>query len=117
MAVLDVIEAEGLVENAGTVGAELKAALKAREDASPYIGDVRGSGLFLGIEMVEDKTGRAPDRARAVWLVNRLKDLGFLTSNAGAFGNVVKIRPPLVFSRANAQAFLAAWDQAVAEVR
>jgi 4-aminobutyrate aminotransferase-like enzyme len=116
MAVLDVIEAEGLVEGAGAVGTALKAALKAREGASPYIGDVRGAGLFLGIEIVADKAGKAPDRARAVWLVNRLKDLGYLTSNAGAAGNVVKIRPPLVFSHANAEEFLTAWDQAVAEL-
>jgi len=117
MAVLDVIEAEGLVANAGAVGAALKQALKARIDASPFIGDVRGAGLFLGIEMVADKAGKAPDRARAVWLVNRLKDLGFLTSNAGAAGNVVKIRPPLTFSHAHVRAFLAAWDEAVAELR
>ncbi len=117
MAVLDVIEGEGLVASAGTVGAELKAALKARSDASPHIGDVRGAGLFLGVEMVADKVGKAPDRARAVWLVNRLKDLGYLTSNAGAFGNVVKLRPPLVFSHDHAAAFLGAWDQAVAELR
>ncbi len=117
MAVLDVIEAEGLVANAGAVGAKLKQALKDRMDASPYIGDVRGAGLFLGIEMVADKAGQTPDRARAVWLVNRLKDLGYLTSNAGAAGNVVKIRPPLTFSHANAQAFLGAWDEAVAGLR
>jgi 4-aminobutyrate aminotransferase-like enzyme len=117
MAVLDVIEAEGLVANAGAVGAELKAALKSRVDASPYIGDVRGAGLFLGIEMVEGKAGKAPDRARAITLVNALKDLGYLTSNAGAAGNVVKIRPPLCFSQANAEAFLGAWDEAVAALR
>lgn len=117
MAVLDVIEGEGLVANAGAAGAELKRALKARIDASPHIGDVRGVGLFLGIEVVADKAGKTPDRARAVWLVNRLKDLGYLTSNAGAFGNVVKIRPPLVFSHDHAGPFLGAWDQAVAELR
>jgi 4-aminobutyrate aminotransferase-like enzyme len=66
--------------------------------------------------MVEDKAGKAPDRGRAVWLVNRLKDKGFLTSNAGAAGNVVKIRPPLVFSHANAAAFLGAWDESVGEM-
>ena len=117
MAVLDVIEAEGLVANAGAVGGKLKAALTSRMDASPYIGDVRGAGLFLGIEMVEDKAGKVPDRARAVTLVNALKDLGYLTSNAGAAGNVVKIRPPLCFSQENAQAFLGAWDEAVAGLR
>jgi 4-aminobutyrate aminotransferase-like enzyme len=112
MAVLDVIEAEGLVENAGEVGGGLKAALKTRQDAAPFIGDVRGAGLFIGIEIVAD--GLAPDRTRAVAIVNALKDKGFLTSNAGAFGNVVKIRPPLVFSHANAEAFLAAWDEVIA---
>jgi 4-aminobutyrate aminotransferase-like enzyme len=114
MAVLDVIEAEGLVENAGAVGGALKAELKARQGAAPFIGDVRGAGLFIGIEMVDDKAGKAPDRARAVAIVNALKDKGFLTSNAGAFGNVVKIRPPLVFSHDNAAAFLAAWDEVIA---
>ncbi len=107
-AVLDIIEDEGLIANAATVGAALKAALKARQDRSPGVGDVRGVGLFIGLEMV-DGDG-APDREAAVDVVNRLKDLGFLTSNAGAFGNVVKIRPPLVFAQADADAFLAAWD-------
>jgi 4-aminobutyrate aminotransferase-like enzyme len=116
MAVLEVIEAEGLVENAGAVGGALKAALKERVDASAFIGDVRGAGLFIGIEMVADKTAKTADRERAVTVVNRLKDKGFLTSNAGAAGNVVKIRPPLVFSHANAQAFLGAWDEAVGEL-
>ncbi|HEY2177486.1 MAG TPA: aminotransferase class III-fold pyridoxal phosphate-dependent enzyme [Caulobacteraceae bacterium] len=116
MAVLDVIEAEGLVANAGAVGAALKAGLKARAGAAGFIGDVRGTGLFVGIEMVADKTGKAPDRARAVAIVNTLKDKGFLTSNAGAAGNVVKIRPPLVFSHANAEEFLGAWDAVVAEL-
>jgi 4-aminobutyrate aminotransferase-like enzyme len=113
MAVLDVIEAEDLVGNAGRVGAALKAGLKARAGQADFIGDVRGSGLFIGIEMVADKAGKAADRARAVTVVNALKDKGFLTSNAGAAGNVVKIRPPLVFSDANAAEFLAAWDEVI----
>ena len=49
-------------------------------------------------------------------MINRLKDKGFLTSNAGAFGNVVKIRPPLVFSHENAAEFLTAWDETIAEL-
>ncbi|HXV00989.1 MAG TPA: aminotransferase class III-fold pyridoxal phosphate-dependent enzyme [Caulobacteraceae bacterium] len=113
MAVLDVIEAEDLVGNAGRVGAALKAGLKARAGQADFIGDVRGSGLFIGIEMVADKADKAADRARAVTVVNALKDKGFLTSNAGAAGNVVKIRPPLVFSDANAAEFLAAWDEVI----
>jgi len=114
MAVLDVIERDGLRENAGTVGAALKAALTQRKGRCAAIGDVRGHGLFIGIEIVKD--GGAPDRDRTIDIVNRLKDKGFLTSNAGAFGNVVKIRPPLVFGQRHAEAFLDAFDATVDEI-
>ncbi len=116
MTVLDIIEEEGLVESVAAVGAALKQALIERKDARDYIGDVRGEGLFIGIEMVKERTGKAPDRDRAIAVVGRLKDKGFLTSNAGMFGNVVKIRPPLVFSHDNAEAFLKAWDQTISEI-
>jgi 4-aminobutyrate aminotransferase-like enzyme len=71
-------------------------------------------GSFIGIEM----TGAdgAPDRELAIEVINRLKDKGFLTSNAGAFGNVVKIRPPLVFSNRDAADFLDAFDAVVADL-
>ncbi len=116
MAVLDIIEEDGLVASVASVGAALKQALIARKDARDYIGDVRGEGLFIGIEMVKDRRDKAPDRDRAVEVVNRLKDKGFLTSNAGIHGNVVKIRPPLVFSHDNAEVFLKAWDETIAEI-
>ncbi len=116
MAVLDVIEREQLVRNAGAVGAALKAALLGRRDACARIGDIRGVGLFVGIEMVADRDSKTPDRDMAIEVVNRLKDKGFLTSNAGAFGNVVKIRPPLVFSKQNAEDFLAAFDETIAAI-
>jgi len=116
MAVLDVIEREHLRERVATVGANLQRALVERAPNSASIGDVRGHGLFIGIEMVTDKTGKTPDRNRAVAIVNRLKDLGYLTSNAGAFGNVVKIRPPLVFEQQHADGFLAAFDRTIAEL-
>ena len=61
-------------------------------------------------------TDSAPDTDLAKLLINRLKDKGFLTSNAGAFANVVKIRPPLMFSQADASAFLVAWDETIAEL-
>ncbi len=115
MAVLDVIEDEGLIENAATVGPALKAALEGRKHRWNAIGDVRGVGLFIGVEMV-DADGR-PDGEQAVEVVNRLKDLGLLTSNAGAHGNVVKVRPPLVFSQDDADAFLFAFDAVVDGLR
>ncbi len=115
MAVLDVIEEEQLIENAATVGPALKAALEGRKHRWNAIGDVRGVGLFIGVEMV-DADGW-PDGEQAVEVVNRLKDLGLLTSNAGAHGNVVKVRPPLVFSQDDADAFLFAFDAVVDGLR
>jgi 4-aminobutyrate aminotransferase-like enzyme len=115
MAVLDEIEHNDLRGNVAAVGAALKASLTQRKGASDTIGDVRGHGLFIGVEMVKPGDG-APDVELAKRVINRLKDKGFLTSNAGAFANVVKIRPPLVFSHDNAAAFLDAWDETIGEL-
>ena len=112
---LDVIEGEKLIDSVAAVGARLKAALLARKPGWEAIGDVRGTGLFLGVEMVSDPVAKTPDAALANEVVNRLKDRGFLTGAAGQHGNVVKIRPPLVFSHADAEAFLEAFDAVVAE--
>ena len=116
MAVVDEIAERGLRRSVAEVGASLKAELAARVGQRQWVGDVRGHGLFVGIEVVDGPTQRRPDVDRAVDVVNRLKDRGFLTSNAGAFSNVVKIRPPLVFSDADAAEFLSAFDETVAEI-
>lgn len=114
MAVIDVIERDGLRESVGTVGTWLKNELAKRKPRSAAIGDVRGHGLFIGVEMVKPGAAKEPDEKRTVEVVNTLKDKGFLTSNAGAFRNVVKIRPPLVFTQAHAEAFLQAFDETIA---
>jgi 4-aminobutyrate aminotransferase-like enzyme len=116
MAVLDEIEARNLRGHVAEVGEALKRSLLQRMGAWDAIGDVRGHGLFIGVEMVKDGPARTPDAALAARVANRLKDKGFLTSNAGAFANVVKIRPPLVFAQSDAEAFLEAWDETVAEL-
>ena len=116
-AVLDVIETEKLCANATSVGAVLRAGLNEIRANCEAMGEVRGQGLFLGVEWVTDRSAQAPNRAGAERIVNALKEKGFLLGNSGAFGNVVKIRPPLVFSRANATAFLAAFAETVREVR
>lgn len=116
MAVLDVIEGEGLREHAAQLGAHLLAELKRRKGHCDAIGDVRGCGLFAGIEWVSEPAGKAPDRRGALKVVEQLKDKGFLTAAAGAFGNVVKIRPPLVVQREDVDAFLAALDETLREM-
>ena len=116
MAVIDVIERDRLGDNVARVGAGLKAALAKRQKTCAAIGDVRGHGLFIGVEMVKDDGKLTPDSDRAIEVVNKLKDRGFLTSNAGAFRNVVKIRPPLVFGQRDADEFLTAFDATIAEI-
>jgi 4-aminobutyrate aminotransferase-like enzyme len=116
MAVLDVIERDHLLDNVATVGAALKQGLRDRMQRCAAIGDVRGHGLFLGVEMVTDRQSKTPDRERAIDVVHRLKDRGFLTSNDGAFANVVKIRPPLVFRQEHAEAFLCAFDATISDL-
>jgi 4-aminobutyrate aminotransferase-like enzyme len=115
MAVLDEIERRDLRANVASVGTALKASLSQRKGANDAIGDVRGHGLFIGIELVKP-ADRSPDTELARRVINQLKDKGFLTSNAGTFSNVVKIRPPLTFSSENAAEFLVAWDETIAEL-
>ena len=115
-AVLDVIEGENLCANVAATGAFLRERLGALQAGCAAMGDVRGHGLFVGIEWVADRDSKAPDRAGAVAVVNRLKDKGFLIGSAGAFGNVVKMRPPLVFSRDDAAAFLGAFEETLDEL-
>ena len=116
MAVLDEIERHDLGASVARVGVALKAALTARKSGQKFIGDVRGHGLFLGVEIVKDDGTKTPDVDRAVDMVDRLKEKGFLISNAGIFRNVLKIRPPLVFRQEHADAFLAAFDEVLEEV-
>jgi 4-aminobutyrate aminotransferase-like enzyme len=108
-AVLDVIEREGLMENARRVGEHLKRELRSLAARHTAIADVRGSGLYLGVELVEEGTG-SPAAALAGAVLNGLRDRRVLIGAAGRYGNVLKIRPPLCFSAANADQLIAALD-------
>jgi 4-aminobutyrate aminotransferase-like enzyme len=116
MAVLDEIERLDLLENAASVGDRLTKELRGRMDQHAAIGDVRGSGLFLGVELIKEGEGKQPDAEAAITLSDRLKDQGFLVSYSGKYENVLKIRPPLVFSHQNADDFLAAFDACMEEM-
>lgn len=112
-AVLDVFESEQLVSNAATVGSYLSEHLEKVNSRVAQIGDTRHQGLFVAIEWVESRDTKNPDREGAIRIVNRLKERGFLIGNAGAFGNVLKLRPPLVFAKEHADAFLDAYADVV----
>jgi 4-aminobutyrate aminotransferase-like enzyme len=117
MAVLDEIERLDLLRNATEVGARLANELRGRMEKFDAIGDVRGCGLFLSVELIRDGDSKEPDTELTLTLGDRLKDKGFLVSYAGKYENVLKIRPPLVFSHANADEFLGAFDECMEELR
>jgi 4-aminobutyrate aminotransferase-like enzyme/Ser/Thr protein kinase RdoA (MazF antagonist) len=115
LAVLDVIEEERLQEKAQRVGAHLKAALEALKNKHSLIGDVRGSGLFIGVELVLDRETLAPAPKQAAYVVERMKDSGVLISTDGPLHNVLKIKPPLVFSKNNADELVNRLEETLAE--
>jgi 4-aminobutyrate aminotransferase-like enzyme/Ser/Thr protein kinase RdoA (MazF antagonist) len=116
LAVLDVIERERLPENAATVGAHLKRGLQGLMEKHPLIGDVRGRGLTLGVELVRDRTALTPAREETREVLNRMRDHGVLVGSEGRHGNIVKIRPPLVIGRVEADLIVAALDAALTQI-
>ena len=105
LAVLDVLVDEGLQRNAREVGARWIARLSDLQSTFPLIGDVRGLGLFLGIDLVNDRSTRAPATEQASYVVNRLRERGILAGTDGPHHNVIKLRPPLIFSDEDAALF------------
>jgi 4-aminobutyrate aminotransferase-like enzyme len=110
MAVLDVIERENLQENAKEVGAYLLERLSVLKEKSTLVGDVRGIGLYLGVELVKDHATLEPAAEEAAYICNRMKEYGFLISTDGPLHNVLKLKPPIVFSRENADALASALE-------
>ncbi len=115
MAVLDVIEQQNLQNNAQLVGTRLKTGLERLKEKYPLIGDVRGMGLFIGIELVRDRNSLLPAPAHAAYAAERMKEEGILISTDGPERNVLKIKPPLVFSAENTDLFLRIFNRVMAE--
>ncbi|GCE82046.1 aspartate aminotransferase family protein [Komagataeibacter diospyri] len=101
-ATLDVIRDEQLIENAQRVGVFLRKGLRELQTRYPQMGDIRGAGLYIGVEMVKDPVGKQPDAALASAIVNGLRERRVLISATGFYANILKIRPPLVFSEDDA---------------
>ena len=101
-AVLNVIEEEELQKNAFTVGSKLKSLLNELKSLHDIVGDVRGKGLFLGIEIIKDLATLEPYQKMTHKIVNEMRNKGILLSSDGPDHNVIKIKPPLVFNSSNA---------------
>ena len=113
LAVLDVIEREGLQENARVVGNYLNAGLSELAKKHTAIGDIRGNGLFIAVELVKDRESLQPATAFTADIVNGLKERGILTGSIGPDANILKLRPPMVFSKQNADYMLGILDDAL----
>ncbi len=105
-ATLDVIRDEGLMKNALNVGKVISDGMRDLAQPEDRIGDVRGDGLYLGVELVKSRETKEPDSATALAVVNGLRERRVLISATGFNANVLKIRPPLVFSEADADRLL-----------
>jgi len=117
LAVLDVIEQENLQRNALEVGQYLVDGLWPLAERHETIGDVRGSGFFLALELVEDRERKTPASGLTKRVVNGLRDRGLLTGSIGPDANILKLRCPMVFSRENADYALGLIDETLAGCR
>ena len=113
LAVLDVLEREQLRENAQVVGRHLLARLRELARSRPGIADVRGSGLFVGVDLARDPSGVEPDRDTAHRVMNAMRENGVLVGVEGPFGNVLKIRPPMPLGIGEADLLLGVLDEAL----
>ncbi len=115
LAVLDVIEQENILQNVHDVGLHLVENLRALARQYPRIADVRGKGLFYGLEIVKEPGSIVADHDLASAIAEGMREAGVLLSTTGLYDNVVKIRPPMVFSKANADQLVSSLDQVLAK--
>ena len=115
-AVIEIIEEEELIDNVNKTGDYMKKELLKLKERYPSMGDVRGHGLFLGVDMIKNLDDLEPDKDGAVALVEKMKEKGVLISYDGQFSNVLKIRPPLVFEISHAELLLTSLEESLEEI-
>ncbi|MEM7166752.1 MAG: aminotransferase class III-fold pyridoxal phosphate-dependent enzyme [Planctomycetota bacterium] len=115
-AVLNVIDDEGIQQNAAARGEQLLAGFRALQQKHDIIGDVRGAGLMLGMEMVKDRGTKEPASDECMRVFERAKDLGLLLGKGGLYGSVLRIKPPMCLTADDAQFMLDVLDTALAEL-
>ena len=116
-AVLDVIREESLIENAHKVGEKIMTGLKDLAQGLEQVAEVRGSGFFIGVDLVTDRATLTPDGQAAAAIVNSLREDRILISACGAQGNVLKLRPPMPFSSTDADRLLEGMGRAFTTLR
>lgn len=115
-AVLEVIENEGLQQNSFVIGNQLIAGFHKLATKHNIIGDVRGKGLMLGIDLVKDRTSKAPAKEECLHVFEKAKDMGLLIGKGGLFGNVLRIKPPMCIHQKDADFMLEVLDECFASL-
>ena len=116
LAVLETIQQDNLLHNASEQGSYLLSGMMRLKERYPSIGDVRGRGLFMGIEIVRDRATKEHAGDLASRIVNRAKERGVLMGTDGPYDNVIKLRPPMIFNRENADLLLETLDRSMDDV-
>ena len=114
LATLEAIDEDGLQENSRLVGGHFKAGLEELAERHPLIGDVRGMGLMLGVELVRDRGTKEPAPGETLEVVEAARDMSVLIGKGGLYGNVLRIKPPMCVSREDVEYALAVLDRALA---
>jgi alanine-glyoxylate transaminase/(R)-3-amino-2-methylpropionate-pyruvate transaminase len=116
LATLEVIESEGIQQNALKVGTHLKERLLELQEHQPLIGEVRGMGLMLGVELVRDRQTKEPATAETVDVLERCKERGLLLGKGGLFGNTLRIKPPMCLTRDDSDFVVDCLDEVLTEM-
>jgi 4-aminobutyrate aminotransferase-like enzyme len=116
LAVLDVIEREHLVENSAVVGRYLRDSLRELSEENELVGDVRGSGLLVGLELVTDGNTKTPATAETKQLIELMRIAGVLVGGAGGARHILKLRPPLIAQHSHVDHFIEALEDSMARL-
>lgn len=116
LATMEVIDAEGIQANAAKVGDHLMQGLLELQEKHPLVGDVRGIGLMLGMELVEDRESKTPAKAAASDLMEMTKERGLILGKGGLFGNTLRIKPPMCITTDDADFMTAVLDECLTEI-
>lgn len=117
LATLEVIEEEGIQENARVVGSHLIEAIEDLQEKHQLIGDVRGFGLMIGVELVQCRKSKEPASAEAASIMERMKELGVLIGKGGLYGNTLRIKPPMCLTKDDADFLVQCLDVALSEIK
>jgi alanine-glyoxylate transaminase/(R)-3-amino-2-methylpropionate-pyruvate transaminase len=117
LATMEVIDAEGIQQNALKVGGYLKGRLLELQEKQPLIGEVRGLGLMLGIELVTDRKTRQPASAHVAEIMEKTKERGLLIGKGGLWGQTIRIKPPMCVTKDDADFIVDCLDEVMADVK